>query len=122
MGGPWFCRRQVGVGWRPISWQGWLVTIVAVALVAGSLTLLHGSSARVPIVILIVAVYAVVALATGGAKRPKAGRPADQPTDGESETGIDAVAQRRALHALGSRRVPTSSPGEPALVVEHLTK
>ena len=122
MGRPWFRRRQVGLGWRPITWQGWLVTVVAVALAVGALTLLHASSARVPIVILIVAVYAVVALATGGARPAEAAAPEDQPTDGEAEIGVGGVEQRLALRALTSGRVSTSSPDEPALVVEHLTK
>ncbi|HJX48495.1 MAG TPA: ABC transporter ATP-binding protein [Gaiellaceae bacterium] len=122
MGRPWFRRRQVGLGWRPIRWQGWLVTVGAVALAVGALTLLHASSARVPIVILIVAVYAVVALATGGARSAEAAAPGDQPTDGEAEIGVGGVEQRLALRALTSGRVATSSPDEPALVVEHLTK
>jgi ABC-2 type transport system ATP-binding protein len=122
MGRPWFRRRRVGLGWRPIRWQGWLVTVAAVALAAGALTLLHASSARVPIVILIVAVYAVVALATGGARPAEAAAPEDRPTDGEAEIGVGGVEQRLALRALTSGRVSTSSPDEPALVVEHLTK
>jgi ABC-2 type transport system ATP-binding protein len=122
MGGPWFRRRQVGLGWRPIRWQGWLVTVLAVGLAASALTLLHGSSVRVPIVILIVAVYAAVALTTGGARRVEVAAPEDQPTDDEAEIGVGGVEQRLALRALSSGRVSTSSPDEPALVVEHLTK
>jgi len=119
---PWFRRRRVGLGWRPIGWQGWLVTGVAVALAAGALTLLHASSARVPIVILVVAVYAAVALATGGARSADPAAPEDQPNGGEAEIGVGGVEQRLALRALTSGRVSTSSPDEPALVVEHLTK
>ncbi len=122
MGRSWFRRRQVGLGWRPIRWQGWLVTVLAVALAVGTLTILHGSSARVPIVILIVAVYAAVALATGGARPVEAAVPEDQPIEGEAEIGVGGVEQRLALRALTSGRVSPSSPGEPALVVEHLTK
>jgi ABC-type glutathione transport system ATPase component len=122
MGRPWFRRRQAGLGWRPIRWQGWLVTALAVALAVGPLTILHDSSARVPIVILIVAVYAAVALATGGARPVEAAAPEDQPPDDEAEIGVGDVEQRLALRALTSGRVSPSSPEEPALVVEHLTK
>jgi hypothetical protein len=121
MGSPWFRRRQVGFGWRPIRWQGWLVTVLAVALAVGALTMLHGSTARVPIVILIIAVYATVALATGGAERVAAA-PEDQPSDDEAEIAMGGVEQRLALRALTSERVSPSSPDKPALVVEHLTK
>jgi ABC-2 type transport system ATP-binding protein len=122
MGRPWFRRRRVGFGWRPITWQGWLVTLVAVALAVGALTFLHASSARAPIVILIVAIYAVVALATGGVRPAEAAAREDQPTDGETEMGVRGVEQRLALQALTSGRASTSAPGEPVLVVEHLTK
>ena len=71
-GTPWFRRRRTGLGWRPVSWQGWLVTLVAVGSAIGVLVLLRGSSARVPVVIVILAVYAVVALRTGGAQADEA--------------------------------------------------
>ena len=38
------------------------------------------------------------------------------------DDGVGVVEQRQALRALTSGRVSTSSPDEPALVVEHLTK
>src|SRR5262249_47263582 len=55
IGRRWFRRRRVGRGWRPVSWEGWLTTAVAVALVIGVFALMHGSAARVPIVILVLA-------------------------------------------------------------------
>ena len=27
---PWFVPRSVGLGYRPATWQGWLITVVAV--------------------------------------------------------------------------------------------
>lgn len=31
---PWFARRKyTGLGWRPITWQGWLVTVAIVIAV-----------------------------------------------------------------------------------------
>jgi ABC-2 type transport system ATP-binding protein len=122
MGRPWFRRRRVGLGWRPISWQGWLVTAMAAALAVGTLTLLHATSARVPIVILILAVYTVVARLTSGARPAEPAPPGGQPADGEAGIGMGGVEQRLALQTLTSGRVSTSGPGEPALVVEHLTK
>jgi ABC-2 type transport system ATP-binding protein len=72
--------------------------------------------------ILIVAAYAVVALATGGARVAEAAGRTDRPAESEPENEADVAEQRKALQAFGSRRGPTSSPDEPALVVEHLTK
>jgi hypothetical protein len=30
--GPWFRARESGLGWTPITWEGWLVTVVSAAL------------------------------------------------------------------------------------------
>jgi ABC-2 type transport system ATP-binding protein len=111
MGRPWFRRRSLGFGWRPVSWQGWAITLVAIALVIGVLALLHGSSDRIPLVILIVAAYAVVALLTGG-RRTEAATAASAPLP---------VTQPKPSAPIARRPRPaTSHP--PALVVERLTK
>lgn len=31
----WFKRKRFGWGWYPASWEGWLVTVVYIALVVG---------------------------------------------------------------------------------------
>jgi len=39
--GPWFKVRESGLGWTPITWEGWLVTILsAAAFVAADLALM----------------------------------------------------------------------------------
>ena len=113
MARPWFRRRRVGFGWRPVSPQGWAVTAVALAAGIAALTLLH-SPARVPVAIAIVAVYAIVALATGGANAD-----AEEPEDGDArrhEPDPPLPAQPPAP----PRRV--SPTGGPILVVDGLTK
>ncbi len=30
---PWFGRKRSGIGWRPASWQGWLVTVLVVTAI-----------------------------------------------------------------------------------------
>lgn len=30
---PWFGRKRSGIGWRPASWQGWLVTALVVTAI-----------------------------------------------------------------------------------------
>src|SRR5579862_5169476 len=116
----WFQRRRVGLGWRPASWQGWVTTGLAAAAMIAALTLLRGSSARVPVAILIVAVYAVIALATGGSRFPAAAPAREQPS-AEPVSGLGKDEQRRALRALASRQ-PSAGAGGPALLVEHLSK
>jgi ABC-2 type transport system ATP-binding protein len=117
----WFERRRVGFGWRPVAWQGWLVTILAAAGLVAVLTLLRGSSARIPLAVLIVAAYAVVALATGGSKAAPAPRPDEAPTEAGLETDGSADDRRQALRRLTSGRRASTS-GEPAVLVEHLSK
>jgi ABC-2 type transport system ATP-binding protein len=115
IGKRWFRRRSVGFGWRPASWQGWLITGVTVALVIGVVAAMRGSSARVPIVIAIFAVYAIVALATGGAQAQVADPDAAVEAEVDDHVPLPpAPVRRRAPAAVSS--------GEPVLVVEHLTK
>jgi ABC-2 type transport system ATP-binding protein len=114
MGRPWFRRRSLGFGWRPVSWQGWAVTLVAVVLVIGVLALLHASPERIPLVILILAVYAVVALLTGG-------RRVDAATEAAMEETPVRVEPRQPP-APTARRPRPATAHPPALVVERLTK
>lgn len=30
MGKPWFGRKRIGWGWRPVAWQGWAITLLIV--------------------------------------------------------------------------------------------
>jgi ABC-2 type transport system ATP-binding protein len=113
MGRPWFRRRSLGFGWRPVSWQGWAVTLVAVVLVIGVVALLHASPERIPLVILVLAVYAVIALLTGGGR-------VEAPTDAAVVQTPVGVEPRQPAPTTRRLRLAPSHP--PALVVEQLTK
>jgi ABC-2 type transport system ATP-binding protein len=117
----WFERRRTGLGWRPVSPQGWAITLAVVGAVAAVVFLLRGSSARIPVVIAIFAAYAVVALATGGSRRGEPS-PGELPSEDKGDAGVGGDEQREALGTLTAGRPATGSLGEPALVVEHLTK
>jgi ABC-2 type transport system ATP-binding protein len=114
----WFRRRRVGLGWRPVSWQGWALTAVAIAAAIAAAVLLRASSARLPVLVLILALYAIVALLTGGRERgdPQPDEPlADVPEAAPASSGLSRE-QREALAAVTGRSQAA------ALVVEHLTK
>jgi hypothetical protein len=32
----WFGAKSIGVGYQPVTWQGWLVTAIAVAAIVGA--------------------------------------------------------------------------------------
>jgi ABC-2 type transport system ATP-binding protein len=114
MAKPWFRRRRVGIGWRPVAWQGWLVSLVAAGSAVGVLVAMRGSGARVPVVIAVVAAYAVVALLTGGAHAVEV-PVATEPEEAEAEPVVPAPAPVR-------RRAAPAPSGVPALVVENLSK
>jgi ABC-2 type transport system ATP-binding protein len=118
----WFQRRRTGLGWKPAAWEGWAITLVVVGAVVTVVVLLRGSSARIPVVIAILGVYVVVALATGGSRPGAVPSPDERPSEAESDAGVGGDAQREALATLAAGPSATGSLGEPALVVEHLTK
>jgi ABC-2 type transport system ATP-binding protein len=118
----WFRRRRTGLGWQPVSWEGWAITLAAVGGIVAVVVLLRGSSARIPVLIAVLAAYAIVALATGGSRPGEATSPDDQPGDHPGDAGLGGDEQREALGTLTAGRVAPGSHDEPALVVEHLTK
>jgi ABC-2 type transport system ATP-binding protein len=117
----WFKRRRTGLGWQPASREGWAITLFVVVAVIATVVLLRGSSARIPVAIAIFAVYAVIALATGGS-RPGEDAPLPPPAEVENEAGVRGAEQREALVSLTAGPSAPESLDEPALVVEHLTK
>lgn len=41
---PWFAQNRSGPGWHPVSWQGWLVLLVAVAGIVSAVVILKTGS------------------------------------------------------------------------------
>jgi ABC-2 type transport system ATP-binding protein len=125
MGRPWFRRRGAGVGWRPVSWQGWTITLAAVVLVVGVLVLLRSSPGRIPLAVLVLAVYAIVARLTGGSP-PDVTTPSIADSDPAAEARVEGKrshdSERESPESAAQQPGPATSPGPPALVVEHLTK
>jgi ABC-2 type transport system ATP-binding protein len=119
---PWFRRRRVGLGWRPVTLQGWLVIAVAAGLVIAVLAAMRASSARIPIAVLILALYAIVALLTGGARGQDHAQPAAVRSG--SATVAPSVSGGSRAPASPAPRPPSSlsTSAAPVLVVEHLTK
>jgi ABC-2 type transport system ATP-binding protein len=119
----WFRRRSTGLGWRPVSWEAWTITLLAVAAVIGVLLILRASAARIPIVILILAGYAIVALLTGGSERRNE-TPATEENTGERPPERDGLDQRQrhVLLAVADEHHAHATPDGAALVVEHLSK
>jgi hypothetical protein len=66
--GPWFGRKRVGWGARPVTWQGWLVTVAYLGGAAAAARLLARTDETLFVVALVAltAVYLLVAWATYG--------------------------------------------------------
>jgi hypothetical protein len=66
--GPWFGRKRVGWGARPVAWQGWLVTVVYLLAVFAAARWLAKTDRTLFIVavIALTAVYGLIARATYG--------------------------------------------------------
>ena len=62
---PWFGPKIAGWGWTPVSWQGWLATVIFVLLVSGAVRLFEGATAAPIAVILLVAAFIGLVPATG---------------------------------------------------------
>ncbi len=83
----WFKRRRYGWGWAPVTWQGWAVVAIYVALVvAGALTLGEGETGEVMLFLLFVAILTVtlvqISLVKGPKPRWRWGRsPSDDPRE-----------------------------------------
>ncbi len=139
----WFTRRQIGFGFRPVTWQGWLITVVAVAL-AAVLVILFRSSRAIGIggAVIVLAIYVGIGALLGGVARPNLAPTPDPParrltpppgpfaSPPAPPSATSAVAPSAA--AITTPPARTASPAAPsaglasadgaALVVEHLTK
>ena len=60
---PWFGPKQLGWGWRPITWEGWLTTLVLLGVIYFAV---HHSSKSVPVILGLSFLFCIVAYLTGG--------------------------------------------------------
>ena len=64
----WFARRRYGFGVRPTTWQGWLITAIALGTIVGGLVGVKKTTGDV-LAIGVIALYFMVAYIFGGTKR-----------------------------------------------------
>jgi ABC-2 type transport system ATP-binding protein len=84
---PWFIRRRTGWGWRPIAWQGWLVTLIAVGLAVRALVVLRKTPAGPGALLVIVAMYMLIGRLTGAAPEEAPSGSDDEPPVGNGSNG-----------------------------------
>jgi hypothetical protein len=63
----WFAKRILGWGYRPISLEGWLVTIVVLAAVFASIDNIENTTTRYAILAVILIGFQIIIYLTGDA-------------------------------------------------------
>jgi hypothetical protein len=63
---PWFGPKRIGWGFRPVTWQGWSLIVVLVALFTVARYALHTNAEFVLAVVMLLVGFYVVAAVTGG--------------------------------------------------------
>ena len=61
----WFGPKRIGWGWRPVSWEGWLMTALSVGVVIAASIAFRGTPMTGYISLAAVAALFVVCLLTG---------------------------------------------------------
>lgn len=62
---PWFGPKRIGWGWRPVSWEGWFVTVLIVVAVIAASIAFGSSSMTIYVSLAAVAMLIVVCVLTG---------------------------------------------------------
>jgi hypothetical protein len=62
---PWFGPRRFGWGWSPITWEGWVVSLIFIAAIVAAGLLLSSTRRTVVIILLVVALVLVSYLTSG---------------------------------------------------------
>lgn len=63
--GKWFVPKIFGLGWRPITWQGWLVILIFVVLIVLSVLNSQGYK-RLMIIFALIIILSVICYLKGG--------------------------------------------------------
>jgi ABC-2 type transport system ATP-binding protein len=132
----WFARRRFGYGFRPIAWQGWLITVIALGAGIGALVGLKRADGEI-LFVGVVVLYAAIGYTFGGSKRTSvAGAGGDEGPALEDDTTATHLppavygsqTPREIAEAIVARTGKFASPQDDEvvrdsiIVVEHLTK
>jgi ABC-2 type transport system ATP-binding protein len=101
----WFARRRHGFGARPTTWQGWLITVIAVAGAIGALAGVKKTTGEI-LLVGIVGLYLALAYSLGGAKKlvGTTERGVESNDDHALENGIAKVSVPPAIYGSQSPR------------------
>lgn len=133
----WFARRRYGFGVRPTTWQGWLITAIAVA---GAIVALAGVKKTAGDILFagVVGLYLALAYSLGGTKKLVVATEGGVESDDELEPGTAKVNVPPAIYGAQSPReiaeaivshtgkfadaTQDAVSSDSVIVVNHLTK
>ena len=135
----WFARRRYGFGVRPVTWQGWLITAIALGTAIGALTGVKKTDGDI-LFVGVIGLYLAVAYGLGGTKKQVDTNVRESDAD-DDHTLEDRVARvtvspeiygsqtpREIAEAIVSRsgkfftEPEEEVTSDSVIVVEHLTK
>jgi ABC-2 type transport system ATP-binding protein len=135
----WFARRRYGFGVRPMTWQGWLITAIAVGGAVGALAGVQKTAGEI-LLVGVVGLYLALAFSLGGTKRQVVtdSRASGSDDDPELENGAAKVIVPPEIYGTQTPReiaeeiisrsgkfADTAEDGassDSVIVVSHLTK
>ena len=63
---PWFGpKRSLGWGWTPVSWQGWVVTLLFLGLIVTASLAVRSVPLKTAVILALLALLLIVAVVTG---------------------------------------------------------
>jgi ABC-2 type transport system ATP-binding protein len=86
----WFARRRYGFGVRPTTWQGWLITVLAIGGVIGALVGVKKTTGDI-LLVGVVGLYLAVAYSLGGTKKLVTPDEHAEEVDGDPTATLDAT-------------------------------
>ena len=106
---PWFVRRRYGVGYRPLAWQGWVITGILVGATAAVFATVHTSTVRIVVVAALIVAYTAIGWRLSGERAEDGDAEADgEPADGaprpRAELSPEQAAAVRELRASATPR------------------
>lgn len=101
----WFARRRYGLGARPLTWQGWLITVIALVGAIGALAGVKKTTGDVLFAI-IVGLYLTLAYSLGGMNKrvEPTQREGDSEDDHAREGGVVRVSVPPAIYGSQTPR------------------
>ncbi len=119
----WFVRRRIGFGVRPISWQGWVVSVIALGIVVATLIGRGRSTSSTASIVVVVGLYLAVGYARSESRTTSAVAKSVQSVDDAAPRSTRSPGESVARAVLAnvaqrSLRETVQAAGSPANAID----